>query len=277
MSDVWPLHGDGQRFETAGTVAATTSLTDIPENAAANTKGAYAELIASTAFDAVGFLLNICFTPANSRSMLLDIAVGAAASETVILADIAFTHGSASFSTHLVYIPLPIPAASRVSARYATTTVATANLMVAVNLVGAGFAGGSPYGKAETWGATAADSGGIQVVPGVTNAKGSYSQIVAASAFDVNAIIVCVGNSAADYALAAQRYLFDVAVGGAGVEQILFTDLLFAADVFEDSPHQQIMGPFPCMIPAGSRVAVRAQTSAGTTDNFDFVIIGFST
>lgn len=276
MADVWPLHGDGQRFENAGDVEATTSLTDIPENAANNLKGAWAELIAASAFDASGFLLNSAFTPASQRSMLIDIGVGAAGSETVILSNFMMVQNTSASLVDAVYIPIGIPAGSRVAARYQITNITTANLMVAVTLIGAGFLGGSPYGNAETWGATTADSGGIQVVPGVSNAKGSYAEIVATTARDTNAIIICIGNSAGDYALVGSRHMFDIAIGAAASETILLGNLLVMSEATSDSFYPRTIGPIPCMIPAGSRVAVRGQTAAATTDNFDFVIIGFS-
>lgn len=276
MADVWPLHGDGQRFENAGVISASTNLTELTEPGGINTKSAYTQLIAATAFDASGFFVQVTLQTNVARSYLFDIATGGAGSETVILANVLITIASTARAA-TVYIPLAIPAATRLSARYQASSSVTTDIRLSVLLVGTGWLGGSPFGNSETWGATAADSGGIQVVPGAASAEGSYAEIIAATARDVQAILVCVGNSAGDYAQANLKQLLEVAVGAAAAEQPLVQDLFFIADTLVDSFSPEFFGPIPCMIPAGSRVACRCQSDAAVTpENVDIVIIGFS-
>lgn len=89
---------------------------NVVSNASANTKGTYTQAIASTAADGDGLRLSIYQTTASARLYLLDVALGAAASEVVLVPNIHFRFNSTSYWTQL-FIPCHIPSGSRVSLR----------------------------------------------------------------------------------------------------------------------------------------------------------------
>jgi hypothetical protein len=104
----------------------------------ANTKGSYTQIIGSTLRDYIGFVLaidgnNATITLAASTGLLIDIAIGASGSELNILTNyfvglqtnsslvVNGTNGSPS-----PFIPIPIPAGSRLSARMQSTNASQA-------------------------------------------------------------------------------------------------------------------------------------------------------
>lgn len=271
MSDIWTLDGDGQRAEGGGFSTTATTQSTITAPGSANTKGAWLELVTSTAFDSSGFLLNTTLTTTASRQILVDIGVGVAGSEQVILSNYAFSLGAMAHSiSH--YIPLAIPAGTRVSCRYQRNNGAT--FTASVYPIGMGYWGGA-FGSSETWGADTSDSGGTAVTPGTDDTKGSYVQLVAGSTRDVNAIIIHL--TGGDFSMAgAHRVLIDLATGAAGSETVIIPNLMAIGNAGDAQYRPHAIGPIPCNIPAGSRVAVRAQDTDTTVEVFDVSISAFS-
>lgn len=80
------------------------------------TKSAYTQLIASTGLTARWVILETESVTGDSNQVTIDLATGAAASEQVILPDVAFTDGCLGTC---VIVPLQIPQGSRVAVRVA--------------------------------------------------------------------------------------------------------------------------------------------------------------
>jgi hypothetical protein len=111
-----------------------------------------------------------------------------------------------------------------------------------------------------THGATGGASYATVVTPHNTaNTKGSYAQIVAATAFDANWLLVQFAGI-----LLNSPHLIDVAIGAGGSEQIVLPDLFaHPPGVVGSSPSYL----FPVFVPKGSRIAARAQSGAGGFGN----------
>lgn len=87
---------------------------------AANAKGSYAQLIASTSGDYMGFSLGLCANNANvgtNTPVLIDVAIGASGSEIPILSNYFGSASSGAGDNANPFFPIPIPAGSRISAR----------------------------------------------------------------------------------------------------------------------------------------------------------------
>lgn len=98
-------------------IAHTSSTgVNVVSNGSAHTKGNYTQGIASTSENGDGLRLYISQSTAAARLYLLDVALGAAASEVVLVPNIHFRLNSTSYWTKL-FIPCKIPAGSRVSFR----------------------------------------------------------------------------------------------------------------------------------------------------------------
>src|SRR4029077_8721859 len=139
MAFFYPQTAAGLNYITypAGPTVAGTTVT---ANAAADTKGSYAQIVASSAFACNSVIIDVQFTAAAvGRQYRLDIATGAALSETVVVADLLAegTNAATSVIGGTYTLPLAIPSGTRISARCQCSTGA-ATLSVTITLISAG-------------------------------------------------------------------------------------------------------------------------------------------
>lgn len=270
----WPLI-EGQRWANAGANTGTSRGTTITSNASVNTEGSFTQLIASTTFDANAILVMFDDIAAG-LDYLVDIAIGAAAAEVVLLTDLYVGGGTGAIVYGAqYYFPIAIPAGTRLSARCQCSTGAS-SLRVSCLLMQQSFLPSQPLGRVTTYGANAADSGGVQVDPGGTaNTKGSYSQIVASTTYDTSALIFAIGNQL-NTVRSSQSWLVDIAIGGAGSETIIIPNVVLGCNTSPDIVCPQTSLLLPISIPAGTRMAARAQSDGiDATDRlFDIIVYG---
>jgi hypothetical protein len=267
---------EGQRITSAGVVTASSRGTALTAGTA-NVKGSYAELVASTAHDAAWLIVHIAVN-AGSHDALVDIAVGAAASEQVIIENIPIGIGSSSAKHPTIALfPIAVPAGTRIAAR-AQSTLASTVIYVHVQLCHGGFLASAPLSLVTTYGAATADSGGTQVDPGASaNTKGSWVELTASSTYPIAALLVGVPNQN-NATRSTGLYLLDIGIGGAGSEEVIVPDIQLHANAANDVIEPQLAGPFFVSIPAGTRIAARAQASiTDATDRlFDCIVYGVS-
>jgi hypothetical protein len=268
----WTTQYSGGPIETLGTISSSHGPT-VTGSATLNTKGAYTQLTAATAREAQGFYLHIG-SDFNVGDCLFDVAVGAAGSEQVIVSNIKFSRPNDTYSAWY-YFPVRIPAGSRVACRIQATS-ASIQVWPNIYLLPSSPMWPAGFGRCTTYGANTATSGGTSVDGGGTiNTKGAYSQIVAATTSPMRAFAVGIG-PANDFARVVAAFSFDIAIGAAASEQIILADMtVFQAQSADHIPVMQI-GPFPCDIPTGTRLAARCSAStitAGDRAN-DIIIYG---
>lgn len=116
----------------------------------------------------------------------------------------------------------------------------------------------SSASKHETSGATGGD--GVTITAsGSTNTKGSYAQITAATGFKYEGLYFYVR------LFSTEDYLFDLAIGGAGSEKIIVSDLYISS---RTNAVTTVLGTccifIPVKVPAGARLAVRCQSTAAS-------------
>lgn len=271
MSTV-PLGLGVQRIYSEGSEFGVT----LTAHASNNTKASsYTDLTSALPYACQGFMLAITrLSSTNSRDMLIDIAIGSAASEQIIVPNILVSMDANNISFS-VYIPVALPQGVRVSARCQSSDGGQA-----IGVRFSAFAGthllmqGLPR-EGVNYGANTADSGGVSVDPGGSiSAKGNYSELTAATTRAHAGLLVCFGYQ--NNAAAATRDLTcDIAIGAAASEQIIIPDLGVASLANEAlTPGLYFI---PISVPAGSRLAARGRTNTtDATDRlFDVVIIGF--
>lgn len=121
-----------RRAVTYGADTATSAGTPLTAAAATNVKSAWTELVASST-DPIKMLVPFPSKPAGAANSgangLIDIGVGPAGSEVVILSNLRFeSYSSEVFATVHPWVPCQIPVGSRLAARYqATSTAAQTN------------------------------------------------------------------------------------------------------------------------------------------------------
>lgn len=122
----------GSIVDDYGVIAATTNGTTVTAHASVNTKGSWAEITASTTRAYKGLILTPGYTSTGtSPTFFLDVGIGSAGSEQVILENIYMTRGADIGSpVGLTVIPWDLPAGSRVAMRcQSTVTVCTLQMM----------------------------------------------------------------------------------------------------------------------------------------------------
>lgn len=263
----------GTRLETEGALTASSQTATVASNAAANTKGVYTEMVASSGFDAKGFILIGRTNTANNRDWLLDIAFGAAASEVDKVSNLLYCAAGSDNPPLVVYLPIPIPAGTRISMRGQSSTGAQ-NIQTEIILIANNLSIPLSVQRIETNGANTADSGAQQLDPGATaNTKGAYAQLTASSGFVYRYVVVIIGNQAQSTRTAI-TWLVDIATGAAASEQVIISNIACRCPLANVNLYSCFV--IPVEIPAGSRIAARCQASANTATNrlIDCEVIG---
>lgn len=267
----WPWIGGSLQYETGGADATNTRGTTLTRPASNNAKGAWVELIASTALPADLLVLMLRMTVLGD--CLVDIGIGAAGSEKVLIPDVLHS-GRASFASH-VRFPVRIPVGTRIAARYQVSVYSGHVLYGAVLLGSNPFLPGPGLQRVTAYGVNAGDSGAVGVDPGsVANTKGAYSEVEDSTANPIRLLYIALGIQY-NNVMTGGDVLLDVAIGAAGSEKDILSNVwVYAADTENYAP--AVLGPFPVNIPAGTRLAVRAQsTITDATDRlFDVALYG---
>lgn len=252
--------------ETLGAVTATSNGTTLTCGAA-NTKGSYVQLDASTAF-AVAWVTIILSNQNNGgRDVLVDIATGAAGAETVVIANI-WGGTQNSFPNNVYRFRLSIAAGVRIAAR-AQDNGGSETLDITMQI------GDDDWGSGavDTYGAVTADSGGTSIDPGaVANTKGAYVQLSASSAADLTELIFAAGNQD-NAARQFDHWLVDIATGAAGAESVAIADVMVGQAATGSVNVSPNIASWLLAIASGARLAVRAQTT--TTDATDRLFDAF--
>jgi hypothetical protein len=113
-------------YDSIGFISGSTQGSSVVPNASANVKGVYKEMIASTARDYAGIWatfdnLNLKNTgiAGSLERFLIDFAIGADGSEQIIIPNLFVSHNNGYIFAphHMAFIPVNIPAGTRISAR----------------------------------------------------------------------------------------------------------------------------------------------------------------
>ncbi len=273
MADWSTVGGSEVRSETFSLDTAASKGQQITSGGTANTKGSWTEMIASTSFDYEKLVLNLS---SFSGEHLIDIGIGAAASETVIIPNILFAVLGVVTGriSDYIEIPISIPAGTRISVRSQADGVSKIFRISAI-----GFSGSflNPVGisKIVAYGPDTATSGAVTIDPGATaNTKGSYVEITSSTNEDLKGFYLALGDNRVLQS-SDSGYLIDVAIGAASFEQIILADysVMFQGNIKEGHPFSPF---FPIQIPLGTRVSVRmqAQSNASPSRLKDVAIYG---
>lgn len=274
MGSCEPIRESVCAFTDLGAVTASSKGTALTSGAGTNGKGAYVEFSSSLARDADYLIIN-SDTFSGTGFSAIDIAVGANGSEQVILANLSIG-GVVLTEGRSLFIPFSIPGTSRVTARVQSSAAADAGNNIDI-VFGSGSAGFKPYRICDTYGWTSASTRGTAVDPGGTaNTKGAYSQIVAATTRDHCGLAWMLDNQG-DSTLSNASLLMDIAIGAGGSEQIIIPNIIMRMNT-AGAVNPVSSGIIPIQIPAGTRLAVHAQSSVNTAAarGFGITLYGFS-
>lgn len=271
MAD-WPVI-DGQYWVDGGSVTASSEGTTLTANSSANVKAtSFTTLVASTDVHTKMLVVTLSLNTAAARDSLIDIAIGPALSETVLISNLLCSVGSID-PWPVYYIPVNIPAGTRISARMQCST-GSATLKVHLLLAAHSWLPSSPLCTITTYGANTSDSGGTPVDPGTSaNTKGLWTEISASTTMPIKLLIPALGVQR-DAGRTDSSFLLDIGVGVSTSEKAIIRNLWFGIRATPD----QTMPPcwhLPVNIPAGTRLTARAQSSITNADRtFDLILYG---
>jgi hypothetical protein len=251
MAD-WPIAMPAIQSGSCG----NTSLT---APGSTNTKGSWQELIASTTHDTNYAIFQICRHYYVAQGYLVDFGIGGSGSETALVSNIGtgLTNQSTQYESSYFAVPLHIPAGTRISVRYQAT--ALQYLIVCVSLFTSYGGLSSGYAGTVDYGADTSSSAGTAIDPGTTaNTYGSWVEMTSSTANTLHGILINIpynGNSSRTTA----TWTVQVGIGSSGSEEVIIDNYYVACRDDDDLP-KPIISPFlPVKIPAGTRIAVRAQ------------------
>lgn len=263
--------------ETAGYVAASTDGTTLTTSATANTMGSWVELSAATVRTWEFFRLTAMSATTTSR-FRIDIGIGSAGNEFVLVEQIDHVSEiSAQGNETRHYLPVHVPAGSRIAARASQGNANAQTVKVFLNGYSRGPTGAPGFSKVDR--VNAGTTYGVTVNPSAANTKTAWVQLTASTAREYHALQVAIGGNADIARAVSQHFLFDIGVGGAGSEQVIMSNMYaMAPGATFETP---VNAGFPCLpvtIPAGSRLSVRGQTQVTTAGDraFDVSAFGFA-
>jgi hypothetical protein len=265
--------------ETNLTTPAGNFGTVVTCGGSAHTKNTtYTQLIASTSFDAYAVMILFAnvFSAAAATSMLVDIAIGAAASETVLIPNL--NAGGATDITVVnvggqrYWFPIYVPAGSRLSAT-AQGTIASDTVSVSVWLYGRPLRPVWAGQIVDDYGTNLATSRGVDVASGVSSAEGAFTQIVASTS-QAHSYVAAGMGLAADTTISAGTGFLDLGVGAA-TETVVAENMPFGVSTSEALTQ---FVPFCCcqQVASGERLAARCSYTGSSAQSYDVSLYGVS-
>lgn len=239
----------------------------------------YTELIASTAFDTyfVVITFNNSAAGASNSNNLVDLAIGAAGSEEIIIANLlaGFTTNTVTPGGGRSYLfPLFIPSGSRLAATSQSALV-SGTVVMQVELLGGPRMPVWAGSQVITYGITTASSRGVLRTPGSSGAEGAWGEIAAATSQDHEALVLGAQGTNTDTNMTTNGILWDVGIGAAAAEEAIAENLPYMTHSSETTGQQRPWLPIYLPIPSGTRLSVRGSAS-GTAEAIDCALYGVS-
>jgi hypothetical protein len=276
MSD-WGTAQGASVWRPQGTIGSgTSSGVQIQAHTSADQWSVWREFDASTPTTMHGLVIHVQAI-ANTLIGLLKLGRGQAGYEVDLL-DAMLVPMSKNGTFYGVqaatfYLPITIPSGTRLAFQHAGTA-ANQSYYVTAQYMQSTWAGSPLFTQAKGYGWNLAAPQGTALDPGGTpNTKGAYAPIVSSTGFTIHALTVVMSDRGASLG-SSHEMLVDVARGASGQEVNIFSNMEIASGgAVGGVLSPGVMGPYPCYIPAGTRLSARMQST--TTTLADITLIAF--
>lgn len=227
---------------------------------AAHTKGAWVEVVASTPFAGCGLFVGVSDVAGQTSRYLVDIGIGAAGSEEVLIANLAITMVLYKPTWIAALLPIAVPKGSRLSVRHQlsrSTSSSLGNWRIALvpsnPLLPTGFQ------RAYTAGA---DTANTELTP-VLQSYGAdvWYEFIASTPFRVRAY--CIMSTGSDNSNNGCN--IKIGIGASGAEKTIgpiVDSTSFGGATRAGGP--SLTSAIPCDIPVGTRISVCVKGSSAT-------------
>lgn len=241
-------------------------------SATPHTVGSYAEIVSALSQDISGIFVQITTATnvsAADTSSLINIAIGGAGGEVVVVPNIAVGYKVFTNYTGL-FIPIKISKGTRVAFN-AQSVIGSKTIACRFIFVYSRRKMPAAPTQIDTYGADTTKSAGVTISnPGAGNTKGSYTEITASTNRPLQGLFISI-QGAQSTAISSGSALVDIAIGSAGNEVNIMEDLHCATTTGETvdpiTPSTVLWH-----IPAGTRISARYQRS--TTISLDVIVHG---
>lgn len=246
---------------TIGADLTNTRGTAVVSAGSANVKGSWTQLVASTAA-VTNCLVIYAYGASSAQRYLLDIGIGGAGSETVLIPNL-HAGGNALAFPNIWRIPINVPAGTRISARIQAGP-STSRTLYVMAILDSGSKSLYPVPtQCATYGANTADSGLTSIDPGASAAtEGAWTEITASTGFDATWMCVTVGNDITNLTGTASWFI-DIGTGAAASEVAIINELWMQSTSVTDLATPGTFW-FPVSIPSGTRLSARCRCSVNT-------------
>jgi len=242
--------------------------TTVTANASAHTKGSYTTL-GTAGFNYDGFWLSTSNTQGGTAYRYrVDLAVNNGGSDQIIAADM-FYDGSIngayynSVGSHSPFIPIAVPKGATLKARCSASTGSGTCAVAIIGVQGShrlirpfrGLLNDTPFTNTDPTNSITCSGTSV----------GSWGQVIASTTQRYAALFVA-GSTAGSTSPGMVGFRLDIGWGAAASERVLFSIVLAGYHETAAAVYGGALGPYPCDLPAGTRLACRMQSSfAGDT------------
>lgn len=250
------------------TPATTSPLGNTP--GAINTKSTWQQVVAATSFDVAGVTIipNITNIVGAATNMLLDIGVGAAASEQVLISNmLGGGSGSLRQNQSQVFFPVSIPKGQRVAWRLQSNPARTLRIYIFFH-GGASWAPWPLYSGVDCIGADTSTSSGLAHTAGNTGTESTWTNIGSVTARQYRAVQLVVQT---DTSITVGDLAYHAEIG---YSSTTIAEYWFATDTNERCGNIFPFMPHPVNIPTGTQMMIRAECS-GTGEALQYGILAF--
>lgn len=240
-------------YQNLKTISTSSGSATVTADATPHTKGAWTEIIASNAAetDALLFTISGINFGAKDTGTLLDIATGAAGSETAVVENIAV--GSAAEIVFM--LPIKIASGARIAVR-SQATQASDTATVEIDSYDMGSTNSTVPTNLDVLGTFTASSSG-------TSLTTSYAEVIASTSQEYAAIIIVESNT--DPVQANAYRTIEVATGAQFSEQLIAEKNIYITSgeaLFSDRTNASLVTQVT--LPSGTRLS--AKVSSGDLD-----------
>lgn len=235
-----------------------------------HTKGNWAELIAATTYDWHGFWLSMGNSNASAAvtDMLLDIGLGSAGNEVVLLPDFhAGWSSNNDAEKEPIFIPLYVPKGSRVAARIQALIASDTVRVSIVGLPGTSGLFHRVFVGCDAYGIVASTSRGTLHTPGNSGAFSTDASIGGTASKSYGAVILRMSPTTSVTSFLA--YHWELRIGGVtgGLWRYVTSTAEIRRCMFPPSPAY-------LSVPSGTQMQVRA-TCSGTAQQSSVSLYAF--
>lgn len=272
MSDFSLIGGESSIF-SCGFDGTTLKGVLVTSDVSTNTLGPYSEICSAAENTFVSNSIQIILDGKvpTETSMLVDIAIGEAASEIIILPQLlsrSVREGAAG--SHIYSFPIKIPSGVRVSAR-CRAAISSGTVLVSLMRGADSFQGETGLSTVVDYGANISLSTGITVTPALAPTFGSWTEITASTTQSHRGLTVCATRAAGFWA--SRRLAYQVAVGSVGNEEIIYgTNLIITSSA--ETGDGQTTNFLGTKIASGQRLSIRSTADDLFGTDFQYMIYG---